>query len=73
MFVVGKSQWGGERIPTSDLLGEAASPWFDPVDELYYPITNRYMSYGRRNGANIDREYIVVLSRASTDRAPASA
>jgi hypothetical protein len=34
--------------------------------EYWYPVKNRHMSYGRRNGANIDREYVLVFRR--TDR-----
>jgi hypothetical protein len=60
--VVGHSRWRDEEIPLSDLLVEAAhSLRFE--ETLYYPVSNRYMSYTRRNGANIDREYAVVLRK----------
>jgi 16S rRNA G966 N2-methylase RsmD len=61
--VVGHSRWQGNEIPLTDLIIEAASPALN-VDELfYYPVSNRYMSYERRNGASIDREYAVILRK----------
>lgn len=63
VFVVGHSTWNGERIPTSTLFGELAAPEFDVTDQLWYPLPNRYMSYSRHNGASIDREHVLVLTR----------
>jgi tRNA G10 N-methylase Trm11 len=63
IFVVGHSRWGHESISTSKLFTEIASPWFDLKERYWYPIKNRYMSYSRHNGANIDREHVLVFKR----------
>jgi tRNA G10 N-methylase Trm11 len=63
VFVVGRSTWNGCSIPTAELFASIASPWFKESERLWYPIKNRYMSYKRRNGANIDREYVIVLRK----------
>lgn len=65
VMVVGQSAWNGTRIPTVQLLQEIAQPWFSACPSLWYPVRNRYMSYARQNGANIDREYVVVLQRTA--------
>lgn len=63
LFVVGHSTWNGEEVPTGDLFEELASPWFTMENRYWYPVKNRYMSYNRRNGANIDKEYVLVFQR----------
>ena len=63
IFVVGHSEWNGSKLPTSDLFPEMAEESFCLVDKLWYPIKNRYMSYGRRNGADINQEYVLVFCR----------
>ncbi len=63
LFVVGHSTWNGDEVPTGHLFEELASPWFVIEDRLWYPVENRYMSYNRHNGANIDREYVLVFRR----------
>ena len=63
VLVVGHSAWNGSRLPTSDLFIEMAGDSFQIADKLWYPIKNRYMSYGRHNGANIDQEYVLVFRR----------
>lgn len=63
VFVVGRSTWNGYSIPTAELFASIASCWFKESERLWYPIKNRYMSYERRNGANIDREYVIVLRK----------
>ena len=63
VFVVGHSEWNGTTIPTSDLFVEMAGRDYELVETFWYPFKNRYMSYGRHNGANIDKEHIVVLRR----------
>lgn len=65
IFVLGHSQWRGSKLPTSDLFLEVAADSFHLVDKLWYPIKNRYMSYGRRNGADINEEYVLVFRRKS--------
>jgi tRNA G10 N-methylase Trm11 len=69
VFVLGHSRWQGTELPTSDLLEEVAAEWFDPVERLWYPVKNRYMSYQRRNGADICEEHVLVLKRRPDPRA----
>ena len=68
IFVVGHSQWRGSEIPTSDLFLEMADDSFHLVDKLWYPTKNRYMSYNRRNGADINEEYVLVFHRKSNEQ-----
>jgi hypothetical protein len=63
VVVVGSSAWNGKSIPTADLFYELAGSEFDHDPPLWYPVKNRYMSYARRNEANIDKEFVVVLRR----------
>lgn len=64
IFIVGNSRFQGEEIPTDILFQEIAAGAFNYIDTYWYPIKNRYMSYARRNGANIDREFVVVFEKA---------
>lgn len=68
VFVIGQSAWNGGQIPTVALFHELATPQFEVAETLWYPVVNRYMSYTRHNGANIDREHVVALTR--TDARP---
>ncbi len=63
VVVVGHSTWNGDVLDTSDLLESLARPGFQLVERLSYPTRNRYMSYSRHNGANIDREYVLAFRR----------
>ena len=65
ILVLGHSEWNGSKLPTSDLFLEMAEDSFDLVNKLWYPVKNRYMSYGRRNGADINEEYVLVFRRKS--------
>lgn len=65
VMVVGQSAWNGGQIPTVSLFEEISKPWFETSSTLWYPVRNRYMSYTRHNGANIDREHVVVLRRSA--------
>ncbi len=47
----------------SKLLSELAGGEFDVCDVLNYTTRNRYMSYERRNGANVNREYALILEK----------
>jgi adenine-specific DNA methylase len=66
VVVVGSSTWNNHSIPTADLFYEIAGDAFEHDAPLWYPVKNRYMSYARRNGANIDKEFVVVLRRRRT-------
>ena len=63
VLVVGNSQWDGYEIPTTALLSELAERRFSLVEQSWYPLKNRYMSYGRRNGADIREEFVLVFRR----------
>lgn len=63
IFVVGHSSWNGHELPTTDLFTELASARFRLVEQFWYPVINRYMSYTRHNGADINKEYILVFRK----------
>lgn len=63
LCVVGHSRWKGQELPTKEFLAEAASPSFRLNKVHWYPIKNRYMSYARRNGADISKEYVLVFNK----------
>jgi hypothetical protein len=63
IFVVGHSRWNQASLDTSVLFTELAGADFRLDERYWYPVKNRHMSYGRRNGANIDREFVLVFRR----------
>lgn len=63
IFVLGNSTWNGAQIPTSDLFVEIAGDAFRLTDKLWYPVKNRYMSYGRHNGSGITEERVLVFAK----------
>lgn len=65
VYVLGDSAWNGLELPTSELFIELSGDQFELVDHLWYPLVNRYMSYQRRNGANIDKENVLVFRRTA--------
>ena len=62
-FVLGNSAWNGKSLPTAELFLEIAGDSFRLEKKLWYPVKNRYMSYGRHNGADINQEYVLVFRR----------
>jgi hypothetical protein len=70
VLVVGHSAWNGDEIPTAAVFAELASRDFSFDDLLWYPVRNRYMSYTRKNGASIDREFVLVLRRRRSRTSP---
>ena len=66
VMVVGNSKWNGTEIPTPELFAELAGPEFQFTDYFWYPVKNRYMSYSRRNGASIDKEYVLVMHKTKS-------
>ena len=64
ILVVGHSQWNGHELPTTALFSELAGQRFSFVDQLWYPLKNRYMSYGRHNGADIRQEFVLVFEKS---------
>ena len=63
VFVIGKSAWNGVDLPSTELFEEISGERFRLVEHLWYPVKNRYMSYDRHNGANINREDVLVFER----------
>ena len=63
VFVVGRSLWAGVPIEADRLIPELGSARFAEDHAFSYSVKNRHMSYSRRNGADIDREYVVVLRK----------
>lgn len=63
VIVVGKSKWKGEELPTNKIMTELAGQHFKLVEQCWYPIKNRYMSFQRHNGPGIDREQVLILER----------
>ena len=63
IFVLGHSEWNGSKIPTSELFVEIAANLFRLTDRFWYPVKNRYMSYGRHNGAGINQEHVLVFTK----------
>lgn len=63
VFVLGHSKWNGYRLPTSDMLVEGSEKWFHLIERRWYPVKNHYMSYSRHNGATINEDHVIVLSR----------
>lgn len=68
VFVVGNSKWNGQRVRATKLLAELASEHFTVIESLSYTTRNRYMSYKRHNGANVNREYVLVLKKTVTPK-----
>ncbi len=63
VFVVGNAKWNGKKVRATKLLIELAQDRFNVEDSLSYPSQNRYMSYSRNNGADVNREHVVVLRK----------
>lgn len=66
VFVVGKNTTsGGLTIPSTEIFDEIVSNRLELRERYWYPVKNRYMTYARRNGANIDKEYVLVYERTT--------
>ena len=63
VLVVGNNKVQGETVHPVALFDELARPGFSLEDSFTYPVKNRYMWYTRRNGASIDREYVLCWRR----------
>jgi SAM-dependent methyltransferase len=63
VFVVGNSKWNGQRVRATKLLRELAPRRFEVEDTFTYATRNRYMSYARHNGADVNREFVLVLKK----------
>lgn len=63
VIVVGNAKWNGKRVLATRLIEELAGAEFRVEEKLTYRTANRYMSYSRHNGADVNREYVIVLRR----------
>ena len=63
VIVVGNNKVHGEVLPVVEMFDEMSSDKFEFVESFWYPVKNRYMSYKRRNGANIDREFVLAFQK----------
>jgi hypothetical protein len=63
ILIVGHSSWNDAQIPTTQLFEEIAGDQQRLERVMTYKVKNRYMSYARHNGANIDREYVLEFRR----------
>ena len=61
VVVIGNGRVGGEVIPTGRLLAEEFSGFATLKQIITYPLRNRYMTYRRRNQANIEQEQILLF------------
>ena len=65
VLVVGNVRFCGAHISMPDLLTQLAAPHLDLVDRLWYPLVNRYMSYERKHGADIDVDHVLIFRSRS--------
>jgi hypothetical protein len=63
VIVVGNAKWNGRRVRATRLIEELVGNRFRVAEKLTYRTSNRYMSYSRHNGADVNREYVIVLQR----------
>lgn len=63
IIVVGNAKWNGRSVRATKLIEELVGDRFSVSEKLTYRTANRYMSYSRHNGADVNREYVIVLRR----------
>lgn len=61
VIVAGDVRFNNQPISMTRLFFELGRPWLNLVDQFWYSLANRYMSYDRRNGANIDTDHVLVF------------
>ncbi len=61
IVVVGDVRLSGRKVAMSDLLEDLSPPGLVLSDRLWYPLANRFMTYERRNGADIDVDHVLVF------------
>lgn len=61
VVVAGDVRFGGVGVSMLELMTDLAGERMVVSDHLWYPITNRYMSYARQNEANIAADHVIVL------------
>jgi len=61
IFVLGNATFSGVPVDLCNLFASLAPKTWTMTDRRWYPVRNRYMSYSRHNGANIDREELIIF------------
>jgi adenine-specific DNA methylase len=64
VIVVGDVRFCGVQVSMLELMKDLAGERLIVADHLWYPIMNRYMSYSRRNEANIAADHVLVFRSA---------
>lgn len=64
VFVVGDVRFSGLAISMTTLLEELAAPHLTIAARRWYPLANRYMSYSRKNEADINADHVLVFGRS---------
>lgn len=65
VVVAGDVRFCGVPVSMLELMADLAGDGMVVSDHLWYPITNRYMSYTRQNEANIAADHVIVLRAKS--------
>ncbi|UAJ10621.1 TRM11 family SAM-dependent methyltransferase [Glacieibacterium megasporae] len=63
VVVVGNVRYAGQPVDMGDLIRDLAPHRLRFAEELWYPLANRYMSYSRRNDADIDSDRVMVFEK----------
>jgi len=63
IIVVGNAKWNGRSVQATRLIEKLIGDRFEVSEKFSYGTSNRYMSYSRHNGADVNREYVIVLRR----------
>lgn len=63
VVVIGDNTTAGVRISSDRMMRALAEPELRLVEQHSYSLRNRYMTYSRRNDADIDSERILVFRR----------
>ena len=61
VIVAGDVRFCGVPVSMLELMKDLAGGRLRVADHLWYPITNRYMSYSRRHEANIAADHVLVF------------
>jgi len=61
VIVAGDVRFCGVPVSMLELMKDLAGERLGVADHFWYPITNRYMSYSRRNEANIVADHVLVF------------
>ncbi|MEH3103458.1 MAG: DNA methyltransferase [Sphingomonas phyllosphaerae] len=64
VIVAGDVRFCGVPVSMLELMKDLAGDRLGISDHLWYPIMNRYMSYSRRNEANIAADHVLVFRGA---------